>query len=84
MNPGDPDFADLGGDPTDALTQEPASWQRWQSTVAPPGTPDKLAVLEERARLRLPLFHPRDAVHPQPLLPAQPGRPVGSRVSHGA
>jgi hypothetical protein len=30
-------------------------------TVAPPGTPEKVAVLAERARLGLDLWHPRDA-----------------------
>jgi len=30
-------------------------------TAALPGTPEKLAVLEERARLNLALWHPRDA-----------------------
>jgi hypothetical protein len=29
--------------------------------AAPPSTPEKLAVLEERARLKLALWHPRDA-----------------------
>jgi hypothetical protein len=32
-----------------------------EPTTAPPGTPEKVAVLEERARLRQQLFHPDDA-----------------------
>jgi len=73
------DHIDLSEDPSDVLTDEPASWQRWQSTEAAPGSADKLDVLAERARLRLPLFHPRDAVHALPVRDAQPGRPRGSR-----
>lgn len=40
---------------------------RWSSPPAPfptefaPGTPEKVAVLEERARLGVSLWHPRDA-----------------------
>jgi hypothetical protein len=33
-------------------------------TMALPGTPDKVAVLEERARLRQALWHPQDALVP--------------------
>ena len=39
-------------------------------TTAAPGTSDKVAVLEERAKLRQPLFHPADAMFegdPRPL-----------------
>jgi hypothetical protein len=32
----------------------------WLPTDAPPGSPAKVAALEERARLRQPLFHPKD------------------------
>lgn len=32
-----------------------------QPTSASPGTPEKVAVLEERARLKLSLWHPEDA-----------------------
>jgi len=33
-------------------------------TTAVPGTPEKLAVLEERARLKQAIFHPADARYP--------------------
>ena len=39
-------------------------------TTAPPGTPEKMAVLEERARLKQALWHPLDARYegdPRPL-----------------
>jgi hypothetical protein len=39
-------------------------------TTAAPGTPEKLAVLEQRARLNQALFHPADACYagdPRPL-----------------
>lgn len=39
-------------------------------TTAPPGTPEKLAVLEHRARMKLAIFHPADARYegdPRPL-----------------
>lgn len=39
-------------------------------TTAPPGSPEKLKVLEERARLKQALFHPADARYegdPRPL-----------------
>lgn len=39
-------------------------------TTAPPGTPEKLAVLEERARMKTAIFHPADAKYagdPRPL-----------------
>lgn len=39
-------------------------------TTAAPGTPEKLAVLEQRARLKQALFHPADARYegdPRPL-----------------
>jgi hypothetical protein len=35
-------------------------------TDAPPGSPAKVAVMAERARLELDLFHPHDAVAPAP------------------
>jgi hypothetical protein len=38
-------------------------------TEALPGTPEKVAILEERARLRQALWHPRDATHDQPAAP---------------
>lgn len=40
-------------------------------TEALPGTPEKLAVLEERARGRQTLWHPGDAVHDQRTPPVQ-------------
>jgi hypothetical protein len=33
-------------------------------TTAPPGSPEKLAVLEERTRRKQALFHPADARYP--------------------
>jgi hypothetical protein len=36
-----------------------------------PGTPEKVAVLEERARLGLALWHPLDATLERPFVPAQ-------------
>lgn len=39
-------------------------------TTAAPGSPEKLAVLEQRAKLKQALFHPADATHvgdPRPL-----------------
>lgn len=35
-------------------------------TQAPPGSPEKLAVLAERARLNLSLFHPEDVTEKNP------------------
>ena len=39
-------------------------------TAALPGSPEKLAVLSERASRRQELWHPLDADHNRPLLPA--------------
>jgi hypothetical protein len=41
-----------------------------EPTTAPPGTPEKMAVLELRAKLKLALWHPLDAQYegdPRPL-----------------
>jgi hypothetical protein len=40
-------------------------------TTAPPGTPQKLAVLEHRARMKLAIFHPADARYEGDLRPLQ-------------
>jgi hypothetical protein len=40
-------------------------------TVALPGTPEKIAVLEERARLRQCLWHPDDATFAGPKVAVQ-------------
>jgi hypothetical protein len=40
-------------------------------TNARPGTPEKLAVMAERARRELPLFHPGDADHRPPPEPTE-------------
>jgi hypothetical protein len=40
-------------------------------TAALPGTPDKVAVLEERARLGVSLWHPLDATLDRRLVPAE-------------
>ena len=47
-----------------------------EPTVALPGTEEKLAVLELRARLKQELWHPLDATPERPGCPAQPGRLV--------
>jgi hypothetical protein len=36
-----------------------------------PGTPEKIAVLEERARLKLCLWHPDDATDAGPMVEVQ-------------
>ena len=41
-----------------------------EPTTAPPGTPEKMAVLEQRAKLKQALWHPMDAKYdgdPRPL-----------------
>jgi hypothetical protein len=43
-------------------------------TDALPGTTGKVAVMEERARLGLALFHPEDAIGPAPRRSTPPGR----------
>jgi len=47
-----------------------------EPTEALPGTPEKVAVLEQRARLRQELWHPLDATLERPGYPSQPGRPL--------
>jgi len=49
-------FARRGVDDFNGAAQAPVP------TLALPGTPDKVAVLEERARLRQALWHPQDAL----------------------
>src|SRR4051794_1480050 len=40
-------------------------------TSAPPGSPEKVAVLEERAQQGLALWHPQDAAFDVRLMPAE-------------
>jgi hypothetical protein len=42
-----------------------------EPTAAPPGSAAKVAILEERARLGQSLWHPRDAILDQRLIPAE-------------
>ncbi len=39
---------------------EPVSADRYESTLALPGTPDKVSRLAQRAQAGLPLWHPAD------------------------
>lgn len=55
-----------------------------EPTTAPPGTPEKMAVLEERARLKQALWHPLDARYegdPRPLAAARTGRLAAALAS---
>lgn len=55
-----------------------------EPTTAPPGTPEKMAVLEERARLKQALWHPLDAQYdgdPRPLAAALKNRMVAALAS---
>ncbi len=50
-------------------------------TVAPPGSPEKLAVIEQRARMRQALFHPYDAKYagdPRPVEFMKTGRSLAT------
>lgn len=42
-----------------------------EPTEAAPGTPEKMAVLEMRAKLKQMLWHPNDARYPGDMLPLQ-------------
>jgi hypothetical protein len=48
---------------------DPEAWKMWQPTEASPGSAGKVAVLAERARLRLPLFHPQDFIETEDETP---------------